>query len=270
MVETVFHDLTVNWSHTKHTCFSGPTTNLPHWTYLPIQPKPCSISTATHFYRPSYRDKIIYLTNSLRLWVIKSILKLKCILLKVRFQYSTAAAVSFVVYFTLAMCKPQVTIQTLIYFRKRCFAEMNIVATCITLSAIICVVLLYKVVVSVCMVSLRALHATPNISFPCPIGIAVTFTSRIILSHKAKFSTWFSVVYMVLQICGYSCWLHHFMMLLHFYQQLLSFSAPPAKWIINCSSFSNPSKENERVQSLYEFAVVRCWVLQYVLTYLSI
>lgn len=67
---------------------------------------------------------------------------------KVRFQYSTAAAVFFVVYFTLAMCKPQVTIQTLIYFRKRCFAEMNIVATCITLSAIICVVLLYKVVVS--------------------------------------------------------------------------------------------------------------------------
>jgi len=57
------------------------------------------------------------------------------------------------------------------------------------------------------------------------------------------------------------------MMLLHFYLQLLSFSAHPAKWIMNCSSFSNPSKENEHVQNLYEFAVFHCCD---VLTYLSI
>lgn len=131
MVETVFHDLTVNWSHTKHTCFSGPTTNLPHWTYLPIQPKPCSISTATQFYRPSYRDKIIYLTNSLRLWVIKSILKLKSSLLKVQFQLAKMPIFHSCCSFFCGVFHPR-NVQTISYymnsnlFQKKCFAEINI------------------------------------------------------------------------------------------------------------------------------------------------
>ncbi len=47
--------------------------------------------------------------------------------------------------------------------------------------------------------------------------------------------------------------LHHFMMLLHHYLKLFGYSTPPAEWIINRCSLSDPSKENDRVQSRYEF-----------------
>lgn len=127
MVQTAFHDLTVNWSHTKHTCFSGPTTNLPHWTYLPIQPKPCSISTATHFYRPSYRDKIIYLIISLRLWV-------KHFEIEVRFQLAKMPISHSCCGFFCGIFHPR-NVQTISYytnsnlFQKKvfCWNEHNLV-----------------------------------------------------------------------------------------------------------------------------------------------
>ncbi len=50
--------------------------------------------------------------------------------------------------------------------------------------------------------------------------------------------------------------LHHFMVLLHHYLKLFGYSTTPAEWIINRCSLSDPSKENDHVQSLlYEFRV---------------
>lgn len=219
-MQTGFHDLTVNWSHTKHLCFSGPTTNLPHWTYLHIQPKLHSISTATHFYLPRYRDKIIYLTNSLRLWV-KKICKIEVHLIKSSVPISQDANIPRQLQFLLwcispSQCANHKLLLELFFFES--FAKINILNSIKwnnNLHDSICN--------NICCSSLKIGCVRSKLSSPrewialyCFISISHTvwclvpchtFHSHVllallwhlpaekILSYKATFSTWFFVVY---------------------------------------------------------------------------